>query len=75
MFKAYGVTGLKRRTIEYLIDVFAHLNNVIMSVLICSHFIYVCFFQSFRIIEIHSLVMQVKILLRSKMGVSEKYPI
>lgn len=76
MFKAYGVTGLNRRTIEYLIDVFAHLNNVMMSVLICNHFIYVCFFfQSFRIIEIHSLVMQVKILLRSKMGVSEKYPI
>lgn len=75
MFKAYGVTGLNRRTIEYLIDVFAHLNNVMMSVLICNHFIYVFFFQSFRIIEIHSLVMQVKILLRSKMGVSEKYPI
>lgn len=45
MFKAYGVTGLKRMTIEYLIDVFAHLNNVIMSVLICNHFIYVCFFN------------------------------
>lgn len=45
MFKAYAVTGLNRRTIEYLIDVFAHLNNVMMSVLICNHFIYVCFFS------------------------------
>lgn len=44
MFKAYGVTWLNRRTIEYLIDVFAHLDNVKMSVLICNHFIYVWFF-------------------------------
>lgn len=44
MFKVYGVIGFKRRIIEYLIDVFVYLNNVIMSVLICNYFIYVCFF-------------------------------
>lgn len=75
MFKAYGVTGLNRRTIEYFIDVFTQLNNVMISVLICYRLFMFGFFQSFRIIEIHSLVMQVKILLGSKMGGSKKYPI
>lgn len=53
MFKANNVIGLNRRTVEHKIDVFEDLNNVIISVLICNHFIYFWIFQSFRIFEIH----------------------
>lgn len=47
MFKVYGVIGFNRRIIEYLIDVFVYLNNVMMSVLICNYFIYVWFFFNY----------------------------